>query len=91
MWSPAIFLFLTAALGSGPAANRPTSKARQNADFKSVLRLQVLLDRAHFSPGEVDGKSGSNLKAAVEAYKRHRMQGAPAGDHKVDPPQSYID
>ncbi len=83
MWSPAVFLFLTAALGSGPAANRPTSKARQNVGFESVLRLQVLLDRAHFSPGEVDGKSGSNLKAAVEAYKRHRMQGAPAGDHAV--------
>ena len=36
-----------------------------------LLATQVLLDRAGFSPGEIDGRGGANTQRAIEAYERH--------------------
>lgn len=63
---------------TGPIANPQAVEDAQpengNAQPSRELlaRVEILLDRAHFSPGEIDGKNGDNLKKAVAAYKHAR-------------------
>jgi lipoprotein-anchoring transpeptidase ErfK/SrfK len=43
----------------------------------AILKAQVLLDRARFSPGAIDGRDGENVQNAIKAFEKAR-------DLKVD-------
>ena len=49
------------------AVNSPTPD--DLAGQAALLRSQILLDRAHFSPGEIDARFGGNMRKAIIAYQ----------------------
>jgi lipoprotein-anchoring transpeptidase ErfK/SrfK len=85
------FVAALVALVTSPAhAARKQSSAAHNISLESVnnaewrrgnlstallIKVQVLLDRAHASPGEIDASRGENTRKAVAAYREMRGLG----------------
>jgi lipoprotein-anchoring transpeptidase ErfK/SrfK len=71
------FLVIVSALTSQAAQNPPATKkaSAKTAAAKPVnlqaLQTQVMLDRAGFSPGEIDAAIGTSTRRALDAYTRN--------------------
>jgi lipoprotein-anchoring transpeptidase ErfK/SrfK len=57
---------LTAAAVNDPALAAAVGPGSSGA---AALRAQILLARAHFSGGEIDGRYGANLRGAIEDFQ----------------------
>src|SRR5262249_500615 len=65
-------------IAEAASSNRLTQIIEDRSDTRAVspgtaearvVRAQILLDRARFSPGQIDGRYGGDLGVAVKGYQ----------------------
>src|SRR6266496_893781 len=78
----------SAARKQAAAAHNVSLESVNNAEWRGgnlsaplLVKLQVLLDRAHASPGEIDANRGENTRKAVAAFREMRGLG---GGERID-------
>jgi lipoprotein-anchoring transpeptidase ErfK/SrfK len=67
---------------SGAPGKKPPAKGKTPAAGAAMLKAQILLDRARFSPGVIDGQDGENVRKALAAFEGERGLNA---DGQLDP------
>jgi lipoprotein-anchoring transpeptidase ErfK/SrfK len=73
-------LIIVAAAPAGAQSRHRPPKAHPAASRStSTLAMQVLLDRADFSPGQIDGAMGASTRTAMNAFARSHHLGSPTG------------
>ncbi|HLT45077.1 MAG TPA: L,D-transpeptidase [Luteimonas sp.] len=68
----ALLLFATAPASAAPALTAEAVNAASGDAPGALLRAQVLLERARFSPGQIDGGAGDNTSRAIAGFQRAR-------------------